>query len=403
MSRILQVNKFLYRRGGAEGYMLDLADLQRSRGHEVEFFSMQHPENQAAPLDAHFPSEADFGIGAGPKEKLKAAGRMFWSIDAARGLRAAVSEFRPDVAHLHNIYHQLSPSILREFTRVGVPVVMTLHDYKLVCPSYQMLVDGQPCERCLDGRFRHAVQQRCNRGSLAASLLVAAESRVHHTLGAYDGVDAFVCPSRFLFDRMTEGGFGQDRLRHIPHFSVAVDGEPETDERRGVVFGGRLSHEKGVTTLIDAMAFAPDTTLDVAGDGELREELEAHASRVAPGRVRFLGRIDKDELHRRFRSARAVVVPSEWYENQPMVILEALSTGTPVVGTDIGGIPELIRDGIDGAVVPPGDAAALGAAIQRLESADVEAMGRAGAERVERDFAVDIHLDRLDALYAELS
>ncbi len=402
--RILHVNKFLYRRGGAEAYMLDLAELQRAAGHEVEIWGMHHPENpDGLPLSDTFAPHVELDPPPGGIAGLRAGGRMVWSPASARGISAALARFRPDVVHCHNVYHQLSPSILRAVSRTGTRLVMTLHDYKLACPSYQMLDHGRPCRACVDGGLRQAAVRRCKGGSLPASALLSLESGLHRRLGAYDGVDVLVSPSRFLAGVMTDAGVDGGRLQVINHF-VDLDeagAERATPRPGGFVFAGRLSHEKGVDTLVRAVGLAAGTSLDVAGDGPERAALEALAEQVAPGRVRFHGRLDKQALRPLVAGALATVVPSRWYENQPMTILESYALEVPVVVTAMGGMPELVDAGSDGLVVPHDDPAALAAALSEL-AADPDlatTMGSKGRARLAAEFAPDLHLRRLEQVY----
>lgn len=403
--RVLHVNKFLYRRGGAEGYMLDLAQLQAGAGHCVEFFGMAHPENDDARYEAMFPAEVQLdpppptSVG-----KLRAAMRMVHSTSAQRGISQVVDLFQPDVVHMHNVYHQLSPSVLRPFRGTATPVVMTLHDYKLACPTYQFLDNGSLCEACLDGRYRHAIERRCNRGSLMSSAMSAFESRVHKTLDSYGRVDRLLCPSRFLAGKMAEAGVYPERLVHLPNF---VDTEEIASAERagsGLVFAGRMANEKGVDILIKAMShLSANTSLRIAGEGPDRPALEKLARQTGDGRIRFLGRLSKERLHDEIRDAALVVVPSRWYENQPMVVLESFACGRAVVASDLGGLPELVRPGETGALVPAGDPAALAAAIQTLLSspARLEVMGRAARAVVEREHSPGGHLERLHSIYEQ--
>lgn len=404
--RVLHVNKFLYRRGGAEGYLLDLAALQRAAGDTVAYFGMAHPENESPlPYAGHFPTEVELEPApSGLRPRAVAAGRMLWSPSSRRGLARVIEDFRPDVLHLHNIYHQLSPSVLAAARSAGVPCVLTMHDYKLACPSYQLLDRGQPCQACVtDGPLR-AARRRCKDGSLSRSALLAVESWLHRELGLYDPVQVFVSPSRFLADVMHRAGVYPDRLRVVNHFvdlrGIAAKEQPGG----GVVFAGRLAPEKGVDVLVEAVAALPDgVPVEIAGDGPARPALEALAQRLAPGRVRFHGRLDKARLHDLVRSAAVVAVPSRWHENQPMAVLEAFACGVPVVATDLGGLPELVEPGVDGRIVPADQPAALADALRELLADPERAhrMGLAGRAKVARDFAPDRHLSRIRELYAE--
>lgn len=404
--RVLHVNKFLYRRGGAEAYMLDLAALQAAHGDEVAFFGMTHPDNDPAVAGRyahHLPSYLELDPPPpGAVGRARAIARMVWSRQSEAGLAATIADFHPDVVHLHNIYHQLSPSLLAATRKARVPAVMTLHDYKLVCPSFQLLDHGRPCTACLDGHFRHALARRCKSDSLGATAALVLEASLHRRFDAYGSVSAFISPSRFLAQTVSTNPSYAGRVRHVPHF-VDVPPTAEVPPRSGrFLYAGRLSHEKGIGTLLRALELCGDgVQLDVAGDGPERGALESLARDVAPGRVRFLGRCTKDDVLALMRRAVAVVVPSEWYENQPMVVLEAMSCATPVVCSDLGGLPELIADGVTGRVVGAGDPRALAAALEELASdlARAESLGRAARAEVERDFAPRVHLERVREVY----
>jgi len=402
--RILHVNKFLYRRGGAESYLLDVAHHQQAVGHDVWFWGMSHPENTETELAQFFPSYIELDPApSGLLERVRASSRMVWSPSSERGLAAAIEQVRPDVVHFHNVYHQLSPSVVRAAARGGVASVMTLHDYKLACPSYQLLAHGVPCTACLDRGPWQAARKSCKDGSRAASTALAAESWLHRRMHAYAGVGVFICPSQFLHDVMVRAQVFQERMRVVRHFVEADDGPINSGRGGPVVFAGRLSPEKGVDTLIRAAALLPDgATVTIAGEGPLRSDLERLAGEVAPGRVEFLGRLPKDELLRLVSRATAMAVPSRWYENQPMTVLESLTAATPVVASDMGGLPEIVRDRLDGRLVPADDPAALASALTELldDPALAASYGRAGRERMLTDFALDRHLAALEDAYA---
>lgn len=403
--RILHVNKFLYRRGGAEGYVFDVAERQRGAGDEVAFFGMAHAENLPMPYARHFPSQVDLEPPPpGALDKARAVGRMLWSRSAAEGIAAVADEFRPDVAHLHNIYHQLSPSILRPLAARSIPVVMTLHDYKLACPTYRFLDHGQICEACLPHRFWEPLRRRCNGGSLGASAVSAAELSLHTVTGAYRHVRRFVCPSRFLLEKMKAGKVYPARLRHLPNFVDVEAVAPKDAPGGGPVFAGRLSDEKGVDTLVEAVAGDAALTLDVAGDGPSRTALERLVADLgADDRIRFHGRLATPELQQLLRASSVAVVPSRWYENMPLAVLEAFGAGLPVVATGLGGLPELIEPGVDGDIVPANDPAALARALRGYvdDPSRAFAMGLAAREKAARTYDAVGHLARLREIYAE--
>ncbi len=403
--RILHVNKFLYRRGGAESYMEDVAALQEAAGHDVAFFGMDHPENTHTEYRDHFPSQVELDDPpSGALAQAKIAGRMVWSRSASTGIAAVVDDFRPDVVHHHNIYHQLSPSVLRPLRKRGIPSVMTLHDYKLACPNYQLLAGGEVCDACIPRKFWNAPRKRCKGGSLASSALVGAELGIHTLFGAYDPIGVFICPSEFMARTMRRTGIDDQRLAVLRH---PIDGDsfgaPKATPGGPFAYVGRLGHEKGLPTLLEALALVPEAELVVAGDGAERDKLEARANRPdLAGRVRFLGRVDRSAVGELLRSSTAAVLAAEWHENQPMSILEAHAIGVPMVVTSLGGLRELVDHETTGMVVEPGNPADLAAALRRLHGDPAFAfdLGRAARERVRRDFSIEAHLAGLDELYA---
>ena len=384
--------------------MMDLAKLQESAGHEVGFFAMDHPENEDSEYEFLFPSHVELNPPPqGVAERLRVAGRVIYSQESREKIEKVLDLFQPDVVHLHNIYHQLSPSILTPIAEKGVPAVMTLHDYKLACPTYQFLDHGEICEACIGGRFRNAVMRRCNDSSISKSALSALELRIHRSVGSYEPIDILVCPSKFMMDKMSQANVFPERLVHLNHF-VDVSGIAAADRPgAGVIFAGRLSSEKGVDTLINALAeLGGGVELSVVGEGPERGVLEGLSASAAPGRVKFHGRVAATELHEMIRRASVVVVPSRWYENQPMVILEAFACARPVIGSELGGIPELIVENATGTIVPPNDPQALAEAIQPYvdDSSRAHAMGLAARQGAVADFSSAAHLSELERIYA---
>jgi glycosyltransferase involved in cell wall biosynthesis len=403
--KILHVNKYLYRRGGAESYMLDLAALQREAGHAVEFFSMGHRENLPSTYERYFPDNVELEpMPPSILGKAAAAGRVLFSPSSLIGMARVVRDFKPDIVHLHNIYHQLSPSILRPLAAASIPTVMTLHDYKLACPTYRFLDKGRICEACLGGHFRQAAIRRCNRGSLAASSLNAVEMRLHESFGAYEPVDLFLCPSRFLAGKMQQAGVFTDRMRHLPHFIETAGVEVKSQPGGGAVFAGRLSHEKGVDVLIEAAAMA-GIPLDIAGEGPEMQALKQRAGVRAEGLVTFHGRVPLARVRKLLRAGSVAALPARWYENQPLSVLEAFSCGVPVIGTSLGGIPELIDEPVDGYLVPPDDPARMAERLSAIAGSAGTAyeMGLQGRRKAEERFSIELHLENLESAYAEAS
>ncbi len=403
--KVLEVDKFLRRFGGAAVYMLDLGAQLRRRGHEVEYFAAAHPDNLPATYEHLFPAVDDYDPPpAGLSRKLRAGAGMFWSRRAARSMAAVLDEFQPDIVHLHNIYHQLSPSILSPIRERGIPIVMTLHDFKLICPTYRMHDGRGSCEACLGGGFHNAVRRRCKSGSLVNSAVLASETAFHRKIGAYDAVDRFVCPSKFLHDKLLEAGFEPGRLQHIPNFSSAPLARDVHAPGGDVLSVGRLSQEKGIDTLIRACALTPARTLRIAGDGPLSGPLRQLADELAVDATVFLGQLDGPEVLAEIDNAGVVVFPARGYENMPLAIIEAMARRVPVVVTDIGGSPEIVAGGGGGLTVPPDDPVALRQAIDRLDDPVLAAeLGDDGVRRVAERFTPDVHLTQIERLYAELT
>jgi glycosyltransferase involved in cell wall biosynthesis len=400
--RILHVNKFLYRRGGAEAYMMDLAAGQRAAGDEVDFYAMQHPENIPATFEDTFPRQAEFGTVDQPvTERIRVVGRAFYSSTARSGIDRVAREFEPDIVHLHNIYHQLSPSILRPLASLGIPVVMTLHDYKLACPSYRFLADGRVCEACIGGAFWNAPLKKCNKGSLGASIVVAAETALHRWLKAYGSIRRFLCPSEFLRSKMIEANVFPDRMHAIPNFAPVETIPLKASPGGDVIYIGRLSPEKGVDTLIRAAALGR-FAVRIVGDGPERRALESLSSDVGAAAT-FEGHLGKERLLELLRSSSVSVLPARWYENQPISIIESFSAGVPVVATDLGGLPELIQPGETGALVPVDDPQSLAAALRSyVDEPDMGLrQGRTARAFAEREFTPKVHLARMRRVYEQ--
>lgn len=403
--KVLEVDKFLRRFGGAAVYMLDLGAQLERRGHEVEYFAAAHPDNLPATYEHLFPAVDDYEPPPdGLSRKLRAGAGMFWSRPAARAMAAVLDAFRPDIVHLHNIYHQLSPSILSPIRERDIPMVMTLHDFKLICPTYRMHDGRESCEACLGGGFHNAVLRRCKSGSIISSALLASETAVHRKIGAYDAVDRFVCPSEFLRGKLLEAGFDPRRLQHIPNFSSTPLAQGPHAPGGAVLSLGRLSQEKGIDTLIRACALAPARPLRIAGDGPLSGSLRQLAEELAVDTTVFLGQLDGPEVLAEIDAAGVVVFPARGYENMPLAIVEAMARRAPVIVTDIGGSPEIVADGGGGLTVPPDDPVALRRAIDRLDDSVFAAeLGDQGARRVAERFTPDVHLEQIERLYTELT
>ena len=411
---VLQANKFFYVRGGAERYMFLLSDALERRGHTVAYLSMTHPSNRDSAYAKYFVEHRDYGVRGLSSGNLRHAAAFVRSAEAERNVLRLVDDVRPDVAHLHNIYHQLTPSIIAALKRRGVPVVMTLHDYKIICPNYTLFAHGRHCERCLGQRYYHAATTRCSGGSFMRGVLLAVEAYWQHFTGVYDGVDRFIAPSRFMRDTVIRAGVSGDRVTHLTNFAPlagdVTDSLSEADRAamdelpsRYVLYFGRLSGEKGLDVLFDSMVGLPDTSLVVAGDGPDAEKLRRRAESELSGRVHFTGYAGRAFLGAVVSGAAAVVMPSEWSENAPYGVLEAVGAGVPVIVSDAGGLPELAQ-AFGGWMFPRSDSVALAARIREAwdDPVGARARGLAGRESLVGTFAEDGHATAIESIYQDV-
>lgn len=401
--RILMVNKFWYRRGGLERVMFDEVQWLEEAEHEVAHFSTRHPMNQASPWEGYFAPYLELGAGGelSAREKMLATGRMFWNGEAARRFERLLRAFKPDVVHVHGIHRQLSPSVVHVAKRHKVPVVQTIHDYHPLCPCHTLLRGGlEICDppRCSTGTVLECFRNRCIRGEAGASALAAAETAWRRSVMKLDrSMAALISPSRFVATMLRAQMPKLPPLHVLPN---AVRVREQNPLGSYFLFAGRLSAEKGVGTLVKAAQKA-HVSLVVAGDGPMRAQLEAAAN----GGVTFLGHVDGETVDRYLTGARAAVVPSEWYENAPLAVLESMACGCPVIASRVGGIPELIRDRVDGLLVEPGDADSLSAAMAYVmdNPSEAMAMGKRAQEQAALLFSPERHLEQLTAIYSEAS
>lgn len=398
--RVLSVNKFYHINGGSERYMFSLNRLLEKYGHEIVPFSMSDRANEPSLFESCFVSGIDFFDSSSLSAKIRAAMRVIYSYEASRKIESLIAKVRPQIAHLHNIAHQLSPSILYPLARSGIPVVQTLHDYKLICPTYTMFTNNEVCERCLKGDFHNAALHRCNHDSLAASLVNVVEMYVHKMMRSYDKIDLFISPSRFLRNKMIEAGVAPERVEHIPNFIDLERHIPRYDHDGYLLFFGQLTSVKGLDILLEAMRHLPDVKLIVAGRGEQQKKFMTIVSRHNLN-VSFVGFQSGQKLQELIRGSMAVIVPSRWYENQPYAVVEAFAYGKPVIGTQLGGIAELIDDGVNGLLFKPDDPADLADKLRRVleNPGDLSQMGHAARMKAERCFNPGNHYDRIVEIY----
>jgi len=391
-------NNYYYLRGGAERVLLEEKKILEAHGHQVSVFAQAHPRNEPSPYSDCFPPFKDWQAARGPA-KLAMAASIIYDRRAARCFRRFLETARPDIVHAHNIYGGLTTSILDVAKEKRVPVVMTLHDYKLICPSYLMLKRGAVCEDCKAGRFIRCLLNRCHKESLTASGVYCIESYLNRWRHKYDTVRYFICPSMFSLQKHAEHGIPRERLLHIANFAAAGP-EPRYGDGQYALFVGRLSAEKGIVTLL-AAATGLDVPVRFVGDGPLAAELQDFIEDSGMTHVTLEGYKSGFDLEQLYENAAFLVSPSGCYENAPMNILEAYAHGKPVVGSHIGGIAEMVEHGRTGLRFAPGDADELAECMQLLwlDEPLRARMGRAARDKVERQYCPEAHYEQLMELY----
>ncbi len=377
--------------------------LLKKKGHRVSFFSMSQPENLSTEYQKYFVSNIDFGD-KGLIKKFLASLRIFYSLEAKRKIRELIKEEKPDIVHLNNIYHQISPSILHVLKKAGIPAVMTLHDYKMVCPSYSMLNKRQTCQECRGGRYYNCLKNSCFKGARSKSLISTLEMYLHHKiLRIYKLVDSFISPSEFLQSKLKSMGF-EAKIEHLPNFVEAANYKPHYSWRENsVVYFGRLSEDKGLFTLIEADKRLPHIDFKIIGAGQLNKDLSIKARKEKTGNVRFLGRLSGQALKEEISRSMFTLIPSECYENNPRSVIESFALGKPVIASRIGGIPELVKDDFTGLLFEPKDPVELSQKIKSLVSQPekIFRMGQNARRLVEEEFNAEKYYQGLYQIYQE--
>ena len=422
--RVLLVNKFHYRKGGAETYYLTVGSELERMGHEVAYFSMKHPNNLPCKWDKYFVTQREYNDVKNPLSAVRDGIALIYSPEAKRNFQALCEEFRPDVVHLNNVHRQITLSILDApyLKEHHVPVVYTAHDYVTICPGYLMLDgEGHVCDACLeDGKYRHCIENRCVKGSRAKSALAALEASFNRSHHSNERIDRVIAPSRFMRSKLIEGGWPEGKVETLQNFAddailaraSGVAGDVTDRESPYLLFFGRLSAEKGVDVLLMAFdAAAPslprDMRLIVVGDGpDAAEFRELAASLDSAPRIEFAGYQTGDALQTYVERASLAIASSRCRENMPYSIVEAFAAGTPVVGTRIGGIPELVADGVTGFACEPGDVATMADAMIRGAEAFLDApvyvrMQESCRAYVRENCSRDKFMDQLVELYEE--
>ena len=372
--KILMVNKFYYIKGGSETYYFELKRLLESKGHTVIDFSMQDEKNFVSPYSNYFVENVDYNNKEGIFSRIKAAADIIYSFESKRKFERLVNEVKPDCIHLHIFQHQISPSILDVIKKYHIPTIYTAHDLKMLCLNYKMMHHGKLCEQCRGGKYFYCVLNKCVKDSYLKSCVNVVEGYVHQWRHSYDAINVIITPSLFYKKIFEKFGINCNRVIHIPNFIDFNKHEIEFSEDREnyYLYYGRLSKEKGIMTLIKAVENL-NVQLKIAGTGPLEEDVRQYVADKKISNIMFLGFKTGKDLSNIVGNAKAIILPSEWYENGPYSAIEALQLGRPIIGADIGGIPELIDN--NGYLFKSRNIDSLKDAILKLEKLDNEQYG----------------------------
>lgn len=397
--KVLIANKFFYLKGGAERVLFQEREFLIKRGVKVIDFSMYDSQNFSSEYSSYFVSNIDYYNVKGVWEKLKTALKFVHSPEAVKKIRDLIRREKPDLAHLHNIYHQLTPSIIHPLKEQGIKVVLTLHDGKLICPTYLMLDrDLKPCLDCQGKYFYKPFLKNCA-NSRVQSILLMIEAYWHRFFKSYDKVDLFIAPSQFLADVVTKR-IPKDKIVILRNGIKLNEYIPSYEDEGYALYFGRLSREKGIKTLLDAhQKLAKEIPLKIIGTGPMEAELKAQYPKVE-----FLGYRIGEELKQLVARASFVVVPSEWYENCPMAVLEAMALGKPILASHIGGLSELVEDGKTGLLFEAGNVEELKEKMLFLwKNKDLRLkLGKKAREKAEKEFSLEKHCKELLNIYEKI-
>lgn len=407
--RILLVNYRYFISGGPEKYMFNIKAMLEQHGHEVIPFSVHSNKNVETEYARYFVEP----IGSRdatyfdeckktPRVILQMLSRSIYSVEVEKAIQKEIREVKPDLVYVLHFVNKLSPSVLRGAKKMGLPVVLRLSDYFLLCPRFDFLYDKKPCEDCLRCGYHTCIRRRCVKGSLFASAVRVLSMKVHKWMDIYRNVDAFVTPSEFLKGKLAANGFDESKIHCIPTFTTSKTqlGEPKVGSY-GLYFG-RISEEKGVETVVKAFEKLPDRVVKIMGDDTTEEarRLMAYVREKNLTNIEFLGFKAGEELEEVIKGARYTLIPSVWYDNLPNTALESFQYSKPVIASNIGSLPELVEDGVNGFLFTPGDPEALAAKVRLLDAdAVAETMGAASRARLEQRFAPEKHYDALMAVF----
>jgi glycosyltransferase involved in cell wall biosynthesis len=402
--KILQINKYFYQKGGAETVFFNTIHLLEQYGHTVIPFSLKNDKNVQSKYDSYFVDYPELS----ESNYLTRIGNIpsfIYNREAAKQLDNLIKNEKPDIAHIHLMFNSLSVSILPVLKKHNIPVVMSLHDHRLICPAY-VFIDGKGnlCERCLaDGHYWHCITNRCSKGNLFNSIMLTVDSYFRkYFISPFDFVDKFIFVGEYARNMHIKVSPSFEKKSVVlNNFTTIPVQAPSQQKGNFLLYFGRISEEKGIPVLIKAMRDIPDVNLKIVGCGPLLDELKKHSYH----NIEFVGYKSGNELHDYIRQARFIVVPSVCYENNTMVIPEGFTLGTPPIASSIGGIPEFIQEGVTGFLFEPGSVDQLKETIQKalnLQAVEYSDMCKSGNLFAKSRFAPEIYYNKLISIYNDV-
>ncbi|SCJ73054.1 Capsular glucan synthase [uncultured Clostridium sp.] len=400
--KVLLINKYYYIKGGAEVCFFSLKNLLEKKHYNIVPFSMKDSRNFYTEYNEYFVNNIDYN-NLNLFKKIIAAIKIIYNFEAKRKISKLIKDTKPDIAHIHNFYHQLSPSILNPIKKKNIPIIFTVHDLKVICPNYQMLNSNGICEKCRGKKFYNCIRYKCVKNSRINSLVVVFEAYIHEILKSYNLVDIFITPSRFLRDKLIEYGFEKDKVRYIPNFVNVYEYVPYYGFDNYYIYFGRLSYEKGIMNLIQAAKNINKIPLLIVGSGPVLNEIRRYIEQENIKNIYLKGFKTGEELKNLISKSKFVVMPSICYENNPMSVIESMAYGKAVIGSNIGGIPELINN--KELLFNYNDISSLEEKINymiNLTREDIEKIGKDNRKYIEDNCSEEIHYEKLSKIYDEV-
>ena len=400
--KILMVNKYHYLKGGSEKYYFDLAKLLEENGHEVAFFSMENEKNIKTENKEYFVEEIDLNS----NNKLKAL-QVIYSNKNRKKMEQALKDFKPDIVHINNFQRQLSSSIITPIKKMNIPIVFTAHDVQAICPAITMLdSEKNICEKCKKGKYINCVKKKCIKNSSLKSILGAIEGVYYRIKKIYiKKIDLIITPSEFYKTKLIEDGIKENKIKAIHNFIDTKQYEVENKDEGYALYFGRLTKEKGILNLVNAFSKTNSGILYIAGEGEEKENIERLIKEnKLEDRVKLLGFLNSFEIKEYIRKCKFVVVPSIWYENCPYSIIETLAIGKPLIGSNLGGITELIQDNENGFIFNYNNIEDLTNKMNQLFESDslVEKFSKYSKELADKLYSKESYYNKIIEIYNNL-